>query len=330
MTVCPSRVVVVAASAGGVRALRDFVSTLDPGLDAAVLVAMRVPPRGDSRLPHILDRCGPLPAAHAEDGEPMTAGRIHVAPPNRHLLVDGDRLRLSGGPRRNGHRPAADPLFRGAAVSHGPRVIGLILSGALDDGALGALTVERHGGVVAVQAPEEATHPGMPRHALESTRWASVLTAAELGRTVSRLAAEAPVESPLQRGHQSLPRPRIGATSQEPDRAGLAGFPCADCGRALYATPDGGRYHCPSGHVWTPHTLFDRQELRLESALREAVRALDDRAELSRRNADPARARGHRFSAGRFAEAADEAEQAARAVHRMLRRLLQAKTGRPT
>jgi two-component system chemotaxis response regulator CheB len=191
-------IVVLGASAGGVEALGQLVSHLPADLPAALLVVLHTPPTRESRLPAILDRAGPLAAAHARDGERIRAGQIYVAPPNYHLTVEHESLRLVQGPTENGFRPAADPLFRTAARAYGARVVGVVLSGALDDGAAGLRAIKQHGGVAVAQDPDEAVVTSMPRSAIRLNHVDHVLPTAEIAALLVQLAqsngvaAEAP------------------------------------------------------------------------------------------------------------------------------------------
>ena len=148
-------IIVIGASAGGVEALSVLVSLLPPDLDAAVFITLHVPAHSVSVLPRILARRGGLPALHPRNGEPIQTGRIYVAPPDYHLLMRDGQIQLTRGPRENGHRPAIDPMFRSAALAYGSRVTGVILSGALSDGAAGLESVKMRGGVAIAQDPEE-------------------------------------------------------------------------------------------------------------------------------------------------------------------------------
>src|SRR5688572_7890037 len=143
-------IVAIGASAGGIEALREVTRRLPADLQAAVFVVLHLPRDVRSSLPEILSRSGPLPAAHARDGEPVEKGRIYVAPPDRHLLLDDGRVRLTAGPSHNQLRPAVDPLFGSAARAHGSRVVGVVLSGALDDGTAGLASIKRRGGIAIV------------------------------------------------------------------------------------------------------------------------------------------------------------------------------------
>ena len=163
----PRDVVVIGGSAGAIESLRALVSHLPAQLDAAIFVTIHTLPIADGLLPKILSRHGPLGAAVAVEGEPILCGRVYVAPPDLHLLIEPGRVMLSGGPKENGHRPAIDALFCSAARSYQERVIGVVLSGTLDDGSMGLRVIRQHGGTAIVQDPEEALFPQMPRNAIE-------------------------------------------------------------------------------------------------------------------------------------------------------------------
>ena len=160
-------IIVIGASAGGVEALQQVVADLTPNLPAAFFVTNYLPSRNIRFLPEILSRSGPLPAGHPMNGSPIQTGNIYVAPPDHHLLVHQDRIELNSGPKENRHRPAINALFRSAASAYGPRVIGVVLTGALDDGTAGLWEIKQRGGKSIVQDPKDALFPDMPRHALE-------------------------------------------------------------------------------------------------------------------------------------------------------------------
>jgi two-component system chemotaxis response regulator CheB len=161
-------ILLIGASAGGVQALSAVVGALPRDLPAAVFVVLHIAPYGRSAMPMILSRAGVLPATHAEDGEPIEPGRVYVAPADHHLMLEPGRVRLSRAPTENGQRPSVDVLFRSAAQAYGPRCVGVVLTGNLDDGTIGLAVVKKYGGIAVVQDPEEADYPSMPRSALHN------------------------------------------------------------------------------------------------------------------------------------------------------------------
>jgi two-component system chemotaxis response regulator CheB len=180
-------IIVIGASAGGVEALKEVVAGLPAALPAAVLVVLHVPSHVRSELPSILARTSRMPVAHARGDGPLAHGTITIAPPDHHLTIRGDEVHLSRGPRVNGHRPAVDPLFQTAARSGGRRVIGVILSGALDDGSAGMLDIKLAGGATVVQDPRDALYSGMPSSVLEQMDVDHVLPAAAIAATLAEL-----------------------------------------------------------------------------------------------------------------------------------------------
>lgn len=174
-----------------------IVRQLAPDFPAPICIVLHIPPDSHSLLAHILEREGGLPAKEAEDGERYRNGTIYVAPPDRHLLISRDgRLRVVRGPRENRHRPAIDPLFRSAAAALGPAVVGVILTGALDDGTAGLVAVKKSGGTVIIQDPRDALYPAMPSSALEHVPADYVLPLAAIARQLT-LTVTDPSEVPV-------------------------------------------------------------------------------------------------------------------------------------
>lgn len=190
-------IVVMGASAGGIEALSRIASQLPSDLPAAVFLVLHVSAGTTSALPAILSRRGPLVAKHPSSGEPTERGTIYVAPPDHHLVLEPGGLLLSQGPRENRVRPAIDVLFRSAAAVYGPRVIGVVLTGYLDDGAAGLLAIKRRGGLVVVQDPDDAQCPGMPTAALAAVEADHVTRLDDAGRLIDRL-VRTPVAAELE------------------------------------------------------------------------------------------------------------------------------------
>jgi two-component system chemotaxis response regulator CheB len=187
----PAQVIGIAASAGGLEAVRRVVADLPADLPAAVCVVLHIPPTGRSMLASILERDGPLHAVAAEHGQPLRRGTIYVAPADRHLLVRRDRVELSAGPKENGVRPAADPLFRSLATAWGTAGIAIVLSGALGDGSAGAAALAAAGGTVIVQDPADAIVPSMPQRTIEAISPHHTVPSSEIATLLEDLTRQA-------------------------------------------------------------------------------------------------------------------------------------------
>lgn len=163
-------IIVVGASAGGVEALQVLAAGLATDLPASMFVVLHIGPGidGQSLLPEILARAGPLPVKHPMDGEEIRRAQIYVAPPDCHMLLRPGHVHVLHGPKENRTRPSINPLFRSAAAAYGPRVTGVILTGLLDDGVAGLAEIKRRGGLAIVQDPATAFCPSMPETALMS------------------------------------------------------------------------------------------------------------------------------------------------------------------
>jgi two-component system, chemotaxis family, protein-glutamate methylesterase/glutaminase len=319
--------VVVGASAGGVEALRTLVAGLPGELAAAVLVVLHIPPRAPSALPGILTRSGPLKAVHAADGERLHHGRIYVAPSDRHLLVRDGHIWLSNGPIENGHRPAVDALFRSAAHAHGTRTIGVVLSGARDDGTAGLSSIVSRGGLAIVQDPADALHPSMPRSAIDHVNVDHVEPAREIGPLIASLVGESvddldgPSVDELLSAEAQMADMQPLTTDDIP--ANPAGLACPYCHGALFEL-DGApapRYRCRVGHAWSPQSLIEEQSEAFEGALWMALRVLEEKAALCGRMADSARTRGSVKSAERYQQFSAEADKASGLIRDLITKL---------
>jgi two-component system chemotaxis response regulator CheB len=319
-------VVALGASAGGVEALTRIVSDLPGDLGAPVLVVLHTAPAERSYLPEILARAGILPAEKARDGTALEPNHIYVAPPDHHLIVVDGTLRVVRGPHENGHRPAIDPLFRSAALAYREGAIGVVLSGALDDGAAGSAAISHLGGSVLVQDPSDAAFPDMPRNAIVADRPHAVLPLEKLGAAVVGLVRappeagkEANVEEELrlEREYATLSADAISREGVFPD---LAPFACPSCGGSLWEAPDDDnlRFRCRIGHAFGSETLLAEQSQSLDAALAAALRALHERADLAKRVGRRVRALGAEGRAERYDRIVEESERDALVIRRVL------------
>jgi two-component system, chemotaxis family, protein-glutamate methylesterase/glutaminase len=263
--------VVIGASAGGVEVLRRVARDLPADLRAAVCVVLHIAPGSPSMLAHILGRAGQLPCRAAQDGERLRQGLILVAPPDHHLVIEDGHVRLTVGPRENGHRPAIDVLFRSAAEALDGRVVGVILSGTRDDGSAGLAVIKATGGAAIVQDPEEAMYGDMPANAIANVAVDAIVKSDLLASTIVAMVngqdppAGTPPEASDPLPHKAEVDPTGGGrnpTRGEPDRV----------------------ENKPNGY--SPDPLIDAQADSVESALWAAVRALDDRTILRRVESD--------------------------------------------
>lgn len=315
----------IGASAGGVEAIAALVEALPRDLAAAVFVVVHFPPHATSVLPRILTLRGGMSAVHPEDGDPIELGCVYVAPPDRHLLVERGHVRLVRGPRENAARPAVDPLFRSAARAYGPRVIGVVLTGNLDDGTSGLLAIKSAGGMAVVQRPDDAHYAGMPTSAVRHVEVDHVVPLAEIAALLTRLVGE-PVEGngpgPAARQHaREVPISEMDREALEGDRAGApSGYACPECHGVLWEVDEGGvlRFRCRVGHAYSIETLLAEQGSGMDAALWAAYRALEERAALTERMAERMRDRGQPALHRRYQEQAEEARARAELIRKVL------------
>lgn len=279
-------IIVIGASSGGFALLQQLVAQLPPNLPAALCIVWHMPPDGQGLLPTVLSRAGRLPAVQAVDGQAIEVGRILVAPPDHHLLLERGAVRVTKGPKEHRFRPAIDPLFRSAAAAYGPRVIGVVLSGALDDGSAGLKAIKQRGGMAIVQDPLDAEVPSMPRNALRAVVADYVVPAADLAALLVRVSQERAAVAPevvMDDDAQTAIEIRIAAAENALEAGVMqlgspTPYTCPDCHGVLLAVNDSAllRFRCHTGHAFSPDSLLAAVSTTTEDQLWSALRGLDE------------------------------------------------------
>jgi two-component system, chemotaxis family, protein-glutamate methylesterase/glutaminase len=319
-------IVAIGTSAGGVEALLFLARNFPPNFPAAILVTLHLPSQSRSALDEILSRAGPLPAAFAGDRQVFRKGRIYIAPPGRHLLIDGEHLSLGIGPRENNVRPAIDPMMRSAAVCCGPRAVGVVLTGTMGDGASGIHAVSQCGGLTVVQDPADAAFPEMPLNALNRLSPDHVVHLAELPRLLESLVHQPigtakPVPDNIR---YEVEIARTGcATMNGMDRIGRRSpLSCPDCGGVMWEIDedDSIRFRCHVGHAYTAEMMQLAQEDVLRRALGSALRALDERVALSEKLRQQAATLGQNHVTAHWAQKKEEIQREADVIRDAIRR----------
>jgi two-component system chemotaxis response regulator CheB len=323
-------IIVIGGSAGAVEPIRTIVAGLPQDLDAAVFVVIHRSREGTNLLAEILDRSSALTAAAVVDGERIQNGRIYVAPSDHHLILEPGIVRLTRGPKENRFRPAIDPLFRSAAQVYGPRAIGVILTGELDDGAAGLWAVKRLGGTAIVQDPAGAYAPSMPLRALHSVDADFCVGVDEIAPLLVNLTR---TEADEQRG---APMPdEIGieveiAKGKDAIHAGVqtlgspSSYACPSCHGVLLRVPEGRhvRFRCHTGHAYSIESMLDSIDDLVEASLWSAVRAVEESARLVREMA----AHIDEYHAGAGFERLEDKASAADRLADALRRIIVERT----
>jgi two-component system chemotaxis response regulator CheB len=299
---------------GGLTALQTIVKALPRSLPAAICVVQHI---GDhaSQLPELLGAATRLPVVSAQDGEPIKAGTIYVAPPSRHLIVGPGHLHLTRGPRENYARPGIDPLFRSAAEVFGPRVIGVILTGQLNDGTAGLFEIKRRGGIAIAQDPRDAEFPAMPRSAIEHVAIDHRVPVSAMAKLLNDLSTRVTSrligEFPPQETETMTP----GLPKQHP-----IALTCPECGGATRRSELGTlvRFDCHIGHGLTAEAMAAGQISEIERGLEAALRRLNERIELCRQMDKKARSDGDARRAELWRSALVEAEERALAMDQLL------------
>ena len=322
----PHFLVVIGASAGGTQPLIELVSRLPADFPAAVCIATHIPAYAPSHLPEILSHAGPLPAVHPMDGDPLEPGCIYCAPPDHHLLIEDGRHQVTKGHKENRARPAIDPLFRSAAYSEGPGIIGVVLSGMLDDGTSGLWTIARFGGTTVIQDPREAEFNSMPQSALDQVRIDHVTSIQDLAELLQHLVSQPPQDQ-LPLAVTEAERARVGieisiARRDNAFRKGVMDFgkvtpqTCPECGGVLVQIKEGGftRYRCHTGHAYTGDTLLVSVTENVEETLWKTMRVLEEASMLLENTGQELEATGQSRLAAAYERKAREIEQRTRLI----------------
>jgi two-component system chemotaxis response regulator CheB len=276
-------IVVVAASVGGLQALRKLLSSLPADLPASIFIVIHIG-AWPSQLPEILQADCQLPVLHAQDGQPIAKATVYVAPPDRHMLMRDGVIVLSTGPKENFARPAADPLFRSAAVEYGPRAIGVVLTGKLDDGAAGLKAVDACGGFTIVQEPSSCVAPDMPKAALQAVSPNMIVPIEGIAAAiVSGLTADSHKGFSMEGRERIALEAKIALTGNSSpgdlERLGhRTSMTCPDCGGVVWRIGNDLplRFRCHTGHAFSALSLESQQRNGAENALWSAVRHLQE------------------------------------------------------
>jgi len=286
-------IIVIGTSAGGLKALGAIMATLPSDIDAVLFIVQHLAADKPSILPKILADVGSLPASHPSDGEQIQKGRIYVAPPDHHLLVNQGSIRVVHGPQENRFRPAIDALFRSAARAYGSRVVGVVLTGYLDDGTVGLQAVKKRGGVAIVQDPKEAEYPSMATSALRYVKVDHCLPLAEISDLLVQLSKQPAADEEAYPVTEEIEVESKIAEQQMNTQEFLKNveaigtrttYSCPECNGSIWqiGKSEPLRFRCHIGHSFTANVFLSEQTQNIENALWSAVRAMEEKVTFSR------------------------------------------------
>jgi len=320
-------IIVIGASTGGLEALKKIVHDLPANLDASIFIVWHMSPDIRGVLPDVLNKVNTIPVAHAVDLEPIRTNRIYIAPPDHHLLIEEGRVRVTRGPKENRFRPAVDPLFRSAAYTYKERVIGVILTGALDDGTAGLWRIKFSGGLAIIQDPSDAEVPSMPANALREVQADHCVPVSEIAGLLAKLSSEIVTPDTLTMKDEKTKIEISIAAEENPLKldvfalGSLSPFTCPECHGVLSKITDGtlARYRCHTGHAYSADTLITALTEDIEDSLYNAIRGMDESVLLLNHIGDHyAEANKPKVAAVYFKkanEAAERSEMVRKAVH---------------
>ena len=314
-------IIVIGGSTGSFEVFKTIAAGLAEGLDAAIFIVWHMSPNVRGILPAVLDGIGPLPAIEPRDGETIETGRIYVARPDHHLLLEEGRVRVTRGPKENRFRPAIDPLFRSAAFAYGPRVIGVITSGALDDGTSGLWEVKQRGGLAIVQDPSDAEIASMSESAIREVRVDHIVPAIDIAGLITKLSQQEIDEHEVHmqdKAHDEQTREEINIAAEDIalyqdvfQKGKLTPFTCPECSGVLAMVRDGdrARFRCHTGHAFSADSLLASLTENIEESLWSAVRGVDESIMLLNHIGDHFAEVNNGALAARFFQKAKEAQE---------------------
>ena len=318
-------IIVVGASAGGVPALITLMKNMPADFDGSMFIVLHIPPNSPSSLPLILSSAGTLKAIHPKDGEKIQNGKVYVAPPDHHMLLEGKTVLIKKGPKENRFRPSIDALFRSAAYVYGPRVIGIVLSGVLNDGTSGLWSIKRLGGTTIIQDPEDAQHPEMPLNALEYVDADYLLPVKDIpDMLISNFRKKAAKKPVIPKKQLKLLEMELMIAIRDNafemgimNMGELTPFTCPECNGVLIQLVEGKliRFRCHTGHAYTASALLGDLSESIEHTLWKCMRGLEEITMLLRKITGHFKEIGQGDAAGLFAKKADMTEKRARNIH---------------
>jgi len=318
-------IIVIGASAGGVTALKELVGSLPAEFKGSIFIVLHIPAYSESRLPSILSKAGPLPALHPRDGDSIEPGKIYIATNDHHLILDKNKIVVRRGPKENRFRPSIDALFRSAAYVYGSQVIGIILSGMLNDGVSGLWTIQQHGGITIIQDPNDADQPQLPENAQEYVDADYIVSALDMAPLIAGLTKEpAPKRNKFTAKQLELLKMEIIiATKDNAFEMGIMNmgeytpFTCPQCHGALVRLQEGKmiRFRCHTGHAYTASSLLAELSESVESQLWMSMRGLEEMNLLLKNIGDHYKELGNKKAAGLFHDKAKESANRAQVIH---------------
>lgn len=281
--------IVIGASAGGIKAIGKIMENLPETMDAAIMIVLHMSIKSNPKtISEIFQKKTALECVVATDGAEIERGKIYLAPPDHHLMVSGSVMHLNRGAKENKHRPSINVLFRSAAVHFGNKTIGIVLTGMLDDGTSGMSAIKTCGGLCAIQDPLEAEYGDMPRNVLNKVAVDHIASLEEIPIIVEEILSkplppkiavpeELRIEADLNEKMMSDIE-RLKKISERSD------FACPECGGGLWKIKNDPthRYRCHTGHVYSEQLLTELQDLKIEDSIWVSVRMLEEKQSMLR------------------------------------------------